>query len=183
MFNSNKERIARGGILLFWIFLFLQLYVSKSFREPYPAIVFPAFAQVINQQEELNFNNYEVYLYGEGRDSVHIDKKEFFSGLPHQVFTSNVIYNIKKRQQKEIKKRADVSLGLFRFTVSYRIKNDSAATAELQHWLRKNIARYYPDRKFDSARLFAFEYTFNFKSTELDNSRLLKRQFTIPLSN
>jgi hypothetical protein len=183
MSDSKKERIAQGGFVLFWLFLFFQLYVSKSFREPYPAIAFPAFAQVIDQQEELSFNNYEIYLYKGVSDSVHIEKKEFFSGLPHQVFTSNVIYNIRKRQEKDLKKELDFRLGLFRFSATYKIEKDSAAAAGLQHWLQKNISQYYPDRTFNRAKLFAFKYTFDFEKADLVNNRSLKRQFTIPLSN
>ena len=81
MGKFEKKRIIRIGICLFWVFLFVQYFIAKDFRELYPAILFPSFARVLPHQKKLNFLMSDSYLYTDANDSTKVHTEKLFSGL------------------------------------------------------------------------------------------------------
>lgn len=63
------------------VFLFIHFVVAKFYSEPYPSLVFPAFAKIYNRDALYDIPFQNLYLVDDKQDTTAVDKRKIFKGV------------------------------------------------------------------------------------------------------
>ena len=166
------KKLVRVGFFLFLLILFLQLFFSLRFTEPYPALLLPSFGYVPDNEQQFNYQVADISAYI-GNNKIEIpSEQDLFPTMPpvYSTILSRKLFSEHSFLINPVPDTAyrELYLGIFLIKVNRRSLPPEQKNRETRRYLQERINDFTGGREADSLLFILHEIHWNLEKETID---------------
>ncbi|MEP6596628.1 MAG: hypothetical protein ABJA71_11815 [Ginsengibacter sp.] len=176
-----KRKVRLIFVLVILIFI-IELVITIKFEQPYPAILFPSFANIPNVSKPIKKPRIKIFFYNQDSLEIKIadlfyNLSDIFSGeILRENFTKENSFLVPLKKQKKF----DFNIGLHHIQGNIRDIRDTKQIEKGVIWIKKRVTDMVKRTDLNRLEIQWYLYIFNSKNNQMRDS--LVEKFNIDLN-